>query len=100
MRIAGQVRLAIGPIEFHAPRNATVEALIDGNICGETTTVVGGNYLLGVLPDPPFPGCGTDGDVVAFRVTILGRSRMAEEAVAFVTGGGAQLDLRVRLWPP
>lgn len=99
MRIAGQVRLAVGPFQFPAPRDATVEALIDGNVCGATTTLRGGGYLLGVLPDPPFPGCGVDGDVVTFRVTIQGRSKMAEETVTFVAGGGAHLNLTVRLFP-
>lgn len=79
------------------PAGVPIVAIVNNNICGETTTVHVGEgsslvtmYVIDVISDRQTPGCGTPGDAVRLRVG----DRLAEEAVQWAgTGELVQFDI-------
>lgn len=79
------------------PAGVLVTAIVNNNICGETTTMQVGEgnslvtmYVIDVISDRQTAGCGKPGDAVRLRVG----DRLAEEAVEWAgTGELVQFDL-------
>jgi len=79
------------------PAGVPVVAIVNNNICGETTTVQVGEgtalvtmYVIDVISDRQTAGCGKPGDAVRLRVG----DRLAERAVEWAgTGELVQFDL-------
>ncbi|RME45200.1 MAG: hypothetical protein D6791_11295 [Chloroflexi bacterium] len=85
------------------PDGTRVQARIDGNVCGETTTFTDGfgpgSYTgLAVVSSGEKPGCGDDGDTVEFWVKYDGLDfAKAPQTATWMTGGNTRLNLELRL---
>ena len=83
--------------EGYAPADTLIEALVDGQECGTTTTVESPllNFDLSILGAGERPGCATRGDLVHFRVGGVAAAETFTWA-PFIDTPGFQLPFHVQ----